>query len=204
MEAFAGRGSHRNPATTIQEFWPARAADYVAPGDFALTNGLASCLSYERKSWCLNHWKLPWEGGCRCGAVRVTLPPLLTSACHCTGCQKVSASAFSLTLSIASDGFEVLQGETTIGGIHGPQIHHHHCDRCKSWVFTHVDGLDFLVNLRATMLDDHGWLAPFVEVFTVEKLPWAETGAVHSFETQPALEGYQALIAHYQARGAHP
>ena len=43
-------------------------------------------------------WKLPWNGGCRCGAVRlrVTKPPLLAAACHCTGCQSMSASAFSL------------------------------------------------------------------------------------------------------------
>jgi hypothetical protein len=154
----------------------------------------------------MDEWKLPWEGGCRCGAVRVrvTAPPLLASACHCTGCQKMSASAFSLTLAIPADGFQVVAGETVIGGIRGPQIHHHHCDRCKSWVFTRVDGLDFFVNLRATMLDDHGWFVPFVEVYTSEKLPWAATGAVHSFATQPEMDGYQALVADYGARGARP
>ena len=35
---------------------------------------------------------LPLEGGCRCGQVRlkISAPPLLTMACHCTGCQKMS------------------------------------------------------------------------------------------------------------------
>jgi hypothetical protein len=154
----------------------------------------------------MDEWKLPWEGGCRCGAVRVrvTAPPLLASACHCDGCRKMSASAFSLTLSIPAEGFEVVAGETVIGGLRGPEVHHHHCDACKSWVFTRVEGLDFFVNLRATMLDDHDWVAPFVEVHTGEKLPWAETGAMHSYETQPAMEGYQALIADYRERGARP
>lgn len=154
----------------------------------------------------MDDWKLPWEGGCRCGAVRlrVTAPPLLASACHCTGCQKMSASAFTLTLSIPSEGFEVTQGETVTGGLRGPQVHHHHCDACKSWVFTRVEGMDFFVNLRATMLDDHGWFAPFVEVWTSEKLPWAETGAVHSFAAQPEMDAYQGLIADYQQRGARP
>jgi hypothetical protein len=154
----------------------------------------------------MSDWKLPWEGGCRCGAVRVrvTAPPLLAMACHCTGCQKMSASAFSLTLTVPVEGFEVIAGEPAIGGLHGPQIHHHHCDRCKCWVFTKVDGLDFFVNLRATMLDDARWFAPFVEVHVAEKLPWAATGAAHSYETEPAMEDYQALVADYQARGARP
>jgi hypothetical protein len=154
----------------------------------------------------MNDWKLPWEGGCRCGEVRirVTAPPLLAMACHCTGCRKMSASAFSLTLSVPAEGFEVIEGGTAIGGICGPQIHHHHCDRCKSWVFTRVDGLDFLVNLRATMLDDHLWFAPFVEAYVAEKLPWAATGAAHSYGTHPPMEDYQALVADYQARGARP
>ncbi|MGO7808074.1 aldehyde-activating protein, partial [Rhizobium ruizarguesonis] len=41
---------------------------------------------------------LPMEGGCRCGRVRVkiSVPPLRTMACHCTGCQKMKSSAYSL------------------------------------------------------------------------------------------------------------
>jgi hypothetical protein len=154
----------------------------------------------------MDDWTLPWEGGCRCGAVRVrvTAPPLLASACHCAGCQRMAASAFSLTLSIPAEGFEIIAGETVIGGIRGPQIHHHHCDRCKTWVFTRVEGLDFLVNLRATMLDDHRWFAPFIELYTSEKLTWAETGAVHSFATQPEMDAYRGLIADYRERGARP
>ena len=48
------------------------------------------------------------EGGCRCGRVRlrVEAPPLITMACHCTGCQRMSASAFSLTVQY------VLRGST--------------------------------------------------------------------------------------------
>ena len=71
---------------------------------------------------------LPWEGGCRCGKVRikVSAPPLLSMACHCTGCQKMTASAFSLSLAIPAEGFEVTEGEPVIGGLHGAD-HHYHC-----------------------------------------------------------------------------
>jgi len=147
----------------------------------------------------MRDWSLPWEGGCRCGALRfrVTKAPMLTSACHCTGCQKMSASAFSLTVTVPADGFEVTAGEPVIGGLHGPVAHHHHCDRCKSWVFTRAEGADFFVNVRPTMLDAPRWFVPYLEVWTSEKLPWATTPAVRSFATQPEFDAYYGLVADY-------
>jgi len=70
----------------------------------------------------MDEWSLPWEGGCRCGEVRirVTRPPLLTGACHCAGCQRMSASAFSLTVTLPSDGFELVAGAPVPGGAQGP------------------------------------------------------------------------------------
>jgi len=51
------------------------------------------------------------------------------------------------------------------------------------------------------MLDEHGWVVPFVEVTTAEKLPWATTGAKHSFATQPSLEGYAPLVEAFAREG---
>lgn len=140
-----------------------------------------------------------------CGGIRfrVTAPPLLTAACHCTGCQKLSASAYSLTIAVPSDGFSVTRGEPVIGGMHG-QHRQLYCPHCKNWMFTQPHGLDFIVNVRATMLDDHHWYAPFIEVFTSEKLPWASTCAVHSFATQPDLDGFGPLIEAFAREGARP
>ena len=153
-----------------------------------------------------NDWKLPWEGGCRCGEgrVRVTKPPLLSGACHCTGCQKMTASAYSLTLTVPGDGFEVIAGEPVIGGLQGPVSHHFHCPSCKSWVFTRVEGYDWFVNLRPSMLDDHLWFYPFIEVWTSEKLPWATTSAKHSYETTPEMADFETLMQAYAQEGARP
>lgn len=148
-------------------------------------------------------WKLPLTGGCRCDRVRfqVTATPLLSSACHCAGCQRMTASAFSLTLTVPKPGFEVTQGEPEIGGLHGP-VKHLFCGHCKSWLFTRPDVIDSFVNLRATMLDDRSWFVPFVETWTSEKLPWASTGAVHSFPTQPGFELYAKLAEDFAERGS--
>jgi hypothetical protein len=152
----------------------------------------------------MDGWKLPWDGGCRCGAVRlrVTGPPLLAAACHCTGCRSMSASAFSLSLAIPADGFEVIKGETVLGGL-GRDMHHF-CAACMTWMFTRPPGMDWFVNLRPTMLDAHCWFTPFIETFAGEKLPWATTPAKHSFETLPDLAAFQPLIEAYAAEGARP
>lgn len=153
----------------------------------------------------MSEWKLPWDGGCRCGQtrMRVSAPPLLSAACHCTGCQRMSASAFSLSLAVPSEGFAVTAGNPVIGGLHGA-TRHYFCQHCMSWMFTRPEGMDAFVNLRPSMLDDHGWFVPFIEVWTQERLPWASTPAAHSFATQPELEGYARLVEAFARQGARP
>lgn len=142
-----------------------------------------------------------WEGGCRCGKVRlkVSAVPLLTMACHCTGCQRMSASAYSLSAAIPKEGFAVTKGEPVIGGLHGA-TKHYFCEHCKSWMFTRPEVSDAFVNLRPTMLDEHGWFEPFAETWTSEKLPWATTNAVHSYAKLPAMNEYEGLMKEYAAR----
>lgn len=101
-------------------------------------------------------WTLPMAGGCRCGAVRFSIdaPPLFTAICHCTGCQHMSASAYSTTIAVPEPGFTLTQGAVVIGGLHGAQLRHRHCDHCKSWLYTDFDPATGFVNVRATALDD--------------------------------------------------
>ena len=150
----------------------------------------------------MRDWKLPWTGSCRCGDVEILVgkAPVCTAACHCRGCQKMASSAFSLTAMVPADGFAVTKGETAIGGAHGPDLHHHFCPRCMSWMFTRIEGVDWFLNVRPTMLDDLGWFSrPFMETFTSTKLPFVETGAVRSFEKFPAMEELPGLLEDFAA-----
>jgi hypothetical protein len=152
-----------------------------------------------------DEWKLPWEGGCRCGQtrVRITAPPLLAGACHCTGCQRMTASAFSLSIAVPSQGFEVILGEPVIGGLHGP-TRHFFCARCLSWMFTRPEGMDAFVNVRASVLDDRAWFVPYVEFWTSEKLPWASTPAKRSYAREPEYTEFETLLRGYAQEGARP
>jgi hypothetical protein len=144
---------------------------------------------------------LPWEAGCLCGAVRfrIMAPAIMTMACHCADCQKMSASAFSTTIMLPMDAVELTHGETARGGLGTGRRRHHHCERCKSWLFTTFEPDTGFTNVRATMLDDHGWYVPFVESFTSEALPWAKTGAAFSFEKFPDEADRTKVIAAFQA-----
>jgi hypothetical protein len=146
---------------------------------------------------------LPLEGSCRCNRVRfsVSLPPVITMACHCSGCRKMTSSAFSLSALIPASGFTVTQGCPVIGGLHGVD-RHYCCPHCMSWLFTRPHGIDEFVNVRATLLDDAQDYVPFMETWTSEKLPWASTPAVESFAQLPEPQDFPRLMQAYAAFSA--
>lgn len=150
-------------------------------------------------------WNLPWTARCRCERLqmRVTMAPVVTMACHCTGCQRMTASAFSLSVLLPAAGFEVTAGETEIGGLHGDH-RHFHCAYCKSWAFTRPAGMDGFVNLRAMTLDDRAWYVPFVETCTSEAFPWAKTGATHSFPNIPPVEAFGPIVSEFLQLAPRP
>ena len=142
-------------------------------------------------------------GQCRCGKVRFAFdgPVLLTMVCHCRGCQRMTGSAFSLSIGTVLSRFEVVEGETAIGGLHG-DTRHHFCDWCKSWLYTTLEAVGDFVNVRTTMLDKPPAEPPFVETFTSEALPWAQTGAARSYPGFPEMDAYPRLMQEFAARAS--
>jgi hypothetical protein len=147
-------------------------------------------------------WTLPMNGGCRCGKVRftITAPPMFTSVCHCTGCQRMTGGAYSTSLAVPSAQFALTAGETVIGGMHADGLRHRHCDWCKSWVFTVFEPDTGFANVRATMLDDTSWFTPFIEMGTAEALPWARVAAPHTYAMFPPESDYGKLLGGFGAR----
>src|SRR5262245_36129137 len=98
----------------------------------------------------MTEWILPMHGECRCGQVKfqITAPPLLTMACHCKGCQRMSSSDYSLSVAVPSEAFELTRGTPAIGGLHGP-IRHYFCEHCMTWMYTRPPGMDWFLNVRS-------------------------------------------------------
>jgi hypothetical protein len=57
--------------------------------------------------------QLPLTGGCQCRKVRyeITLEPSLVYSCHCTDCQHITSSAFSLGVALPETAFRLTAGE---------------------------------------------------------------------------------------------
>ncbi|WP_460124492.1 GFA family protein [Pseudomonas sp. S2_C03] len=138
------------------------------------------------------------RGACRCGQVTFEshCKPVITSACHCRGCQKMASSAFSLTALFPAGGFVVTQGSPVIGGLHGT-TQHYFCPHCLSWLYTRPADTHTHVGVRSSLLDQPECSKPFMETWTREKLPWVQTGAAVSFEGFPELHEYPALMAEF-------
>ena len=113
----------------------------------------------------------------------------------------MTGGAYSLTSTWPEDSFDLLAGEPVVGGLRG-EIRHHHCPNCLSWVFTRAPQLGPLVNVRTTMLDAPPREPPFIEVYTGEAMPYALTGAEHSFEQFPPMEQFRPLLAAFAERQA--
>ena len=140
------------------------------------------------------------EGSCGCGDLRFRVEgaPLITMACHCRGCQRMSASAFSLSSLYPEDRFEVTAGEPVLGGIRGTSKQYF-CPSCMSWVFTRPEALEGLVNVRPMMLDRASEHRPFMETYTSEAIGWVTSGAERSYEGVPEESEISELLEAYAA-----
>ena len=140
------------------------------------------------------------SGQCRCGAVRFKAAgaPLITMACHCTGCQRMTGGAYSISSFYPEERFAVTKGETVRGGLKtGPN--HQFCPECMSWLFTTAKEIEGFVNVRSSMFDDAAQHRPFVEMARGEALPGAASGAARSYDGFPQESEFPQLIDAYSA-----
>jgi hypothetical protein len=134
--------------------------------------------------------KFPQTGGCQCRAIRyeISAAPQLVYTCHCTDCQRLTSSAFSLGMVLSEKAFQLsgveprrLQRTADSGRVNTWLV----CPECGSWVCgTPRDGV---VRVRAGTLDDTSWLRPTRHVWTRSKQNWiALPEGDQVFETQPS------------------
>ena len=132
---------------------------------------------------------LPLEGGCRCGRVRyrVNVAPRFIFACHCTDCQQLTSSAFSLGMVVPNAGFDLHLGEPRCWpkiGDSGNESRQYTCPTCAGWTHTSTDSTPDVTIVRPTTLDEHAWVRPIAQLFTRSALPWALMPVQFSYQTE--------------------
>jgi hypothetical protein len=135
--------------------------------------------------------KLPQTGGCQCGAVRyeITQAPQMVYTCHCSDCQRLTSSAFSIAVVVGDGAFHLISGEPRPllkTADSGREIIRWSCPRCGSWICG-APTPGSAIRVRAGTLDDTSWLRPTVHFWIRSKQPWvALPEGDQCFETQPA------------------
>lgn len=132
----------------------------------------------------------PLTGRCQCGAVRysVKAPPLAFYVCHCTECQKQSASAFGESLQVRADDLELSGTSSTFvrRTDSGRLMECLFCPQCGTRILHRIAGGPPVVNIRGGTLDETGWLRPAAHLWTSSRQPWvAIPGDALTYERQP-------------------
>lgn len=119
------------------------------------------------------------SGGCLCGTVRYecNAEPLATVVCHCTHCQKVSGSAFSVNIVVPALGVK-WQGQSPASyadkGESGKSLSRKFCQNCGSSLATEAEALPGAMIIKAGTLDDKSWIRPNTHIWTQSAQPWVQ------------------------------
>jgi hypothetical protein len=121
----------------------------------------------------------PGDGGCQCGRIRYRLlsEPLALYVCHCTDCQKQSASAFGMSLMIEASNVDFVQGADALQswdtrGDDGSVKRCYFCPDCGSRLMHGFDDPAQRVSIKAGSLDDTRGLRPAAHIWLKSAQPW--------------------------------
>ena len=118
--------------------------------------------------------KIPFTGGCSCGAIRYEASgePYNITHCHCQDCRRSSGAAFVTWASFRRSDFRVTQGEmreiTFVGRLRS------FCPRCgSSLTFRSTPEADE-IDVTVCTFDHPEVISPTDHIWVEDQLPWIE------------------------------
>ncbi|MES2949866.1 MAG: GFA family protein [Pseudomonadota bacterium] len=140
-----------------------------------------------------------FHGQCQCGALqyRVSGTPLTLFACHCTECQRQTASAFGMALWVREPQVHVEGGELAVWTRSMPSGKTMACSSCPSCgtrLFHQVQGQAQILSIKPGTLNNTRWLEPVGHIWTDSKQPWVQLaqGALQYPQNPPDFAGLMA------------
>ena len=123
--------------------------------------------------------KIPFTGGCVCGAVRYecAAEPIMMLKCHCRDCQHITGGGFAAAVLVPANAFRVTKGEIRYHltpSLAGGKHKRGYCAQCGSRLTgaeKEAGGWGF-VGLLAGSLDDPSEFRPQMDIFTSDAQPW--------------------------------
>ena len=137
--------------------------------------------------------KIPFTGGCACGAIRSDCgaEPLAMFQCHCRDCQRASGGIGAFPLLVAKESFKFTKGTPRYHFTQSQMGFQHKrgfCPECGSRLTggENADGSSPFVGVNAASLDDPGWFRPNYHIFASDAQPWDQMdSAIPRYEHYP-------------------
>jgi hypothetical protein len=119
--------------------------------------------------------KIPFTGGCVCGAIRyeATGEPISMFNCHCRDCQRTSGGAFSAVVYVPAKAFKITKGTPYYYSTTSGMVGHNKrgfCPECGSRLFG--GATDEGQGILAASLDDPTLFKPELNMWTSDAQPW--------------------------------
>ena len=117
-------------------------------------------------------------GSCHCGAVayEADIDPARVGICHCTDCQKLTGSAYRVSVPAARDAFKLVRGAPAVyvkTADSGARRAQGFCQTCGSPIYTYDIEKPETYGLRVGCIDQRGELEPRRQIWCRSALPWA-------------------------------
>lgn len=119
------------------------------------------------------------HGRCHCGDIsyEATVDPRKTSICHCSDCQKLTGTAYRVTVQANEGTFRLLAGQPSvyvkIGGS-GARRAQAFCPNCGSSLYVHDADQPRIYGLRVGCIEERAALIPRIQVWSRSALEWTE------------------------------
>ena len=130
-------------------------------------------------------------GGCQCGAVKFEAPETQSAlyVCHCTQCQKQSASAFGISFTVPRQSLKLIAGAPLFwlrNTAKGHSLECAFCPECGTRLWHQSSGHPDSLNIKAGSFDEPVDLSGAQHIWVVSKVPGVviPEGAI-AFEREP-------------------
>jgi hypothetical protein len=117
------------------------------------------------------------HGSCHCRSIQyeAVVDPEWTAICHCTDCQKLTGSAYRVTVRAVEGSFGLICGEPSVYvkvGDAGSRRAQAFCPNCGSPLYTYDADHPEVYGLRVGCIEERQALTPRRQKWCRSALPW--------------------------------
>jgi hypothetical protein len=120
------------------------------------------------------------HGSCHCGHIRyeAAVDPQRTTICHCTDCQKLTGTAYRVSVAADEGSLRLLAGQPSVYvklGDSGARRAQAFCPNCGSPLYTYDADDPKIYGLRVGCIDERTALVPRKQKWCRSALAWTES-----------------------------